>query len=83
MDSAHQANLSFTPSPPSPIQWVTKRDGRVVPFRQEKIAAAIFHAMESTGDGSRFVADELANAVVHFLSKNDATIAISRTLKTS
>ena len=28
--------------------------------------------MESTGDGSRFVADELANAVVHFLSKNDA-----------
>ncbi len=42
------------------IKSVRKRDGRVVPYDREKIAVAIFKALQSTGEGTKEKADELA-----------------------
>lgn len=42
---------------------VRKRDGRVVPFRREKIAEAIFRAAQAVGGEDRFLAEELAGVV--------------------
>jgi len=42
------------------IKSVRKRDGRVVPYDREKIAFAIFKALQSTGQGKKEKADELA-----------------------
>ncbi len=42
---------------------VRKRDGRLVPFRREKIAEAIFRAAQSVGGEDRFLAEELAGLV--------------------
>ncbi|HDI83670.1 MAG TPA: ribonucleoside-diphosphate reductase, adenosylcobalamin-dependent, partial [candidate division WOR-3 bacterium] len=42
------------------IKSVRKRDGRVVSYDREKIAVAIFKALQSTGEGTKEKADELA-----------------------
>ncbi len=51
------------------IREVRKRDGRVVPFDESKIADAIYKAIRSVGKGGRSLAEELASAVSHFLEK--------------
>ncbi len=51
------------------IREVRKRDNRVVPFDQSKIADAIYKAIRSVGKGDYALAEELASAVVHFLEK--------------
>jgi len=51
------------------IEMVRKRDGRLVPFEQVKIADAIFAAARSVGGEDRLLAEELANAVTFFLEK--------------
>ncbi|MFL5243831.1 MAG: ATP cone domain-containing protein [Gemmataceae bacterium] len=56
---------SVTPSPPA---WVHKRDGRLVPFEADKISRALFAATESLGRPDAFLARELTDGVVHFLS---------------
>lgn len=53
----------------STIKFVTKRDGRVMPFDRSKITEAIFKAAQSVGGEDRLLAEELANAVVLFLAK--------------
>ena len=45
------------------IQSIIKRDGRVVLYEQNKIAAAILRAMEASGDGNAADAARVANDV--------------------
>ena len=53
---------------PAPPAWVYKRDGRLVPFEADKISRALFAAAEGLGHPDAFLARELADAVVHFLT---------------
>ena len=45
------------------IQSIIKRDGRVVLYDQNKIAAAILKALEASGDGNAADAARVANDV--------------------
>lgn len=58
-------NDSPSPGPPA---WVHKRDGQLVPFDADKISRALFAAGESLGHPDAFLARELADGVVHFLT---------------
>jgi len=51
------------------IRQVRKRDSRIVPFDEAKIADAIYAAIRSVGTGDRPLAVELASAVTHFLQE--------------
>lgn len=53
---------------PAPPDRVTKRDGRIVVFDADKISRALFAAGESLGRANAFLARELTDGVVHFLS---------------
>ncbi len=52
-----------------PIKEVRKRDGKVVPFQKEKIAEAIFKAATAVGGADRSLADDLADAVNIYLTR--------------
>jgi ribonucleoside-triphosphate reductase len=52
------------------ITHIRKRDGRVMPFDQTKIADAIWRAAQAVGGEDRFVADELAGAVTDYLERH-------------
>ncbi len=54
--------------PPSPPAWVHKRDGQLVPFDADKISRSLFAASEDLGHPDAFLARELADGVVHFLT---------------
>lgn len=56
------------PSPLAPFAWVTKRDGRLVPFEADKISRALFAATEALGRPDAFLARELTDVVLHFLA---------------
>jgi len=51
------------------ITKIRKRDGRVVPFEQEKITNAIFKAAQAVGGSDRERAEELSNQVVSILNE--------------
>lgn len=51
------------------IREVRKRDSRIVPFDETKIADAVYAAFRSVGEGDRARANELAAAVTHFLER--------------
>ena len=51
------------------IEFIKKRDGRVVPFEKTKIADAIFKAAKSVGGQDRYLAEDLAEAVGVYLNK--------------
>src|SRR5229473_109128 len=53
---------------PLPPAWIHKRDGRLVPFEADKISRAIFAASESLNAPDAFLARELTDGVVHFLT---------------
>lgn len=53
--------------PPVPA-WVSKRDGSLVPFEADKISRALFGATERLGHPDAFLARELTDGVVHFLT---------------
>jgi len=55
---------------PRRISKIRKRDGKVMPFDEAKIADAIFKAAEAVGGEDRFVADELASAVADYLNRH-------------
>jgi hypothetical protein len=57
---------------PSPPAWVSKRDGRLVPFEADRISRALFAAGESLGRPDAFLARELADGVVHFLAQESS-----------
>ncbi len=48
---------------------IRKRDGRIVEFETEKIAAAIFKAARAVGGEDQQLADELAEVVLQYLNK--------------
>ena len=52
------------------IHSIIKRDGRVVLYDQNKIAAAILRALEASGDGNAADAARVANDVQHDLERN-------------
>ncbi len=54
------------------IEQVRKRDGRLVPFDQSKIADAIFKAAQAVGGDDRVMAEELAATVTMLLEKDAA-----------
>jgi len=49
---------------------IRKRDGRIVPFDEGKIADAIYRAALAVGGEDRFLAEELASVVILFLVKS-------------
>jgi hypothetical protein len=53
---------------PAPLAWVTKRDGRLVPFESDRVSRALFAATESLGRPDAFLARELTDGVLHFLA---------------
>jgi hypothetical protein len=55
---------------PAPPSWVTKRDGRLVPFEADKISRALFAAAESLGRPDAFLTRELADGVVFHLARD-------------
>jgi hypothetical protein len=57
---------------PVPPAWVSKRDGRLVPFEADRISRALFAASEALGRPDAFLARELADGVVHFLAQESA-----------
>jgi len=51
------------------IDHVKKRDGRIVPYDETKIAGAIFKAAQAVGGEDRYLATELARVVTMFLER--------------
>jgi len=51
------------------VSRIRKRDGRIVPFDQAKIAAAISGAGRTVGHGDDLLSEELASVVTLFLEK--------------
>ena len=51
------------------ITQIRKRDGRVVPFNQEKITNAIYKAISATGGRDRALAESLSKRVVEILDE--------------
>jgi hypothetical protein len=47
--------------------WISKRDGRLVPFEADKICRALFAVTEALGRPDAFLARELTDGVLHFL----------------
>jgi len=58
--------VDYTPT------WVYKRDGRLVPFEADKISRSLFAASESLGHPDPFVARELTDSVLHFLTSESS-----------
>jgi hypothetical protein len=56
-------------SDPLPPRQVLKRDGRLEPFAADKISRALFAAGETLGQPDAFLARELADGVVYFLTR--------------
>jgi len=54
---------------------ITKRDGRVVDFNQEKITTAIFKAAQAAGSSDPALAKRLSDAVVHSIATRYGTRA--------
>ena len=56
------------------ITTVQKRDGRVVPFEEEKITFAVFKALRAIGDPNRDLAQKVTKNVVAKLKKKNASV---------
>ena len=52
------------------VTRVVKRDGRVVPFDQEKITKAVMKSFAETGEGAQNEARRVSDKVVQLLNKN-------------
>ncbi len=63
-----------------PPAWVRKRDGRLEPFDADKISRALFAASEALGRPDAFLARELTDGVVHFLTE-EADDALPRQIR--
>ena len=59
------------------IQSIIKRDGRVVLYDQNKIAAAILKALEASGDGNAADAARVANDVQRELEGKFADLLLT------
>jgi hypothetical protein len=52
--------------------WIHKRGGRLAPFEADKISRSLFAATETLREPDAFMARELADGVVHFLTAEAA-----------
>ncbi|MFW5867246.1 MAG: anaerobic ribonucleoside-triphosphate reductase [Armatimonadota bacterium] len=68
-DTGERRDMGATEHEVSTLKAVRKRDGRVVPFDEKKIADAIFSAARSVGGEDLRLAQELAGVVRIFLEK--------------
>ena len=68
---------SAPPTPPRPrLEFVRKRDGRVVPFQRQKIADAVQKAMDAAGEpDARFAAEVAGIVEFTLLERAAATLA--------
>lgn len=57
------------------IEYIRKRDGRVVPFRKGKITKAIFKAAYKVGEMDIEVGDNLVSEIITLLHETDADIS--------
>jgi len=58
------------------VERIRKRDGRIVPFEQEKITNAIFKAAQAVGGTDRELSKKLSDEVVEIINKKyDGRIA--------
>ncbi|MBI2445097.1 ribonucleoside triphosphate reductase [Candidatus Micrarchaeota archaeon] len=60
------------------IEFVKKRDGRIMPFDKSRIADAIFKAARAVGGHDRAAAERLAGVVVDQLSQIGATPTVEQ-----
>jgi ribonucleoside-diphosphate reductase alpha chain len=58
------------------ITQIRKRDGRIVPFTNEKIASAIYRAILATGGRDRALSESLSSRVVELLDEKYGSEAI-------
>ena len=58
------------------ITQIRKRDGRIVPFNNEKITSAIYRAVLATGGRDRALAESLSTRVVELLDEKYGSEAI-------
>jgi ribonucleoside-diphosphate reductase alpha chain len=58
------------------ITQIRKRDGRIVPFNNEKIASAIYRAILATGGRDRALAESLSTRVAELLDEKYGSEAI-------
>ncbi len=65
-----EGHLANTGDASRGIKEVRKRDGRLVPFDESKIANAIFKAAQAVGGKDRALAEELASMVTVLLEKD-------------
>ncbi|MCX6091518.1 MAG: ATP cone domain-containing protein, partial [Candidatus Bipolaricaulota bacterium] len=49
------------------MEYIVKRDGRVVPFNPTKITTAVWKAMKEVGEGDEYLAQGVADRVVRAL----------------
>jgi hypothetical protein len=68
----------------APPAWARKRDGRLVPFDADLISRSLFATTEAIGRPDAFLARELADGVVHFLTTEEdgSEITTSRIAET-
>jgi anaerobic ribonucleoside-triphosphate reductase len=52
-----------------PFDKIVKRNGKILPFEQEKITTAILKAGEATGEYGHKIAERLSNKVVEIMNK--------------
>ena len=57
-----------------PITHVVKRDGRIVPFDEEKIAEGIYRAAASIGGHKKELSKKLAHEVTLIVNQNPLKI---------
>ena len=55
--------------PVKKVEYVRKRDGRIVPYDESRIANAIFKAAQAVGGEDRKMAEELSSVVTLFVEK--------------
>jgi hypothetical protein len=64
--------MEHLPASTTPLSWIHKRDGRLVPFDPDKISRSLFAAGETLGRSDPFQARELSDSVLHFLTTDAA-----------
>lgn len=74
MDETNNVVQFIKRYPEKTFHSIRKRDGRIVEFECEKIAAAIFKAAKAVGGEDHQLADELAEVVLQYLTKKLGTV---------
>lgn len=74
MDETNNVVQLIKRYPEKSFHSIRKRDGRIVEFECDKIAAAIFKAAKAVGGEDHQLAEELAEVVLQYLTKKLGTV---------